>query len=135
MNQIIRELKRQVAGEFVMDDPFSRMQDPAKRAERYQKVAEEYADLAKDASSPFLRAYYQRTAEEYRLRAGKLRALESGSQNFARPRVHEVDPPTGPAGYRVEALAVARWRFIGPPALHIQARVGASVNESGHAPI
>jgi hypothetical protein len=39
-----------------MDEPFSRMQDPAKRAERYEKVAEEFAELAKDASSPFLRA-------------------------------------------------------------------------------
>jgi hypothetical protein len=52
-----------------MDDPFSRMQDPAKRAERYRKMAEEYAGLVKEASSPFLRAYYQRTAEEYRVRA------------------------------------------------------------------
>ena len=51
-----------------MDDRFSRMQDPAKRAERYGKMAEEYAELAKDASSPFLRAYYQRTAEEYPVR-------------------------------------------------------------------
>ena len=60
-----------------MDDPFSRMQDPAKRAERYQKVAEEYAELAKDAYSPILRAYFQRTAEEYRVRAqGELRVLE-----------------------------------------------------------
>jgi hypothetical protein len=52
-----------------MDDAFSRMQDPAKRAERYGKMAEEYADLAKDASSPFLRAYYQRIAEQYRMHA------------------------------------------------------------------
>ena len=52
-----------------MDDPFSRMQDPAKRAERYRKMAEEYAGLVKEASSPFLRAYYQRTAEEYRVLA------------------------------------------------------------------
>ena len=60
-----------------MDDPFSRMQDPAKRAERYRKMAEEYAELVKDASSPLLRAYYQRTAEEYRVRAqGELRVLE-----------------------------------------------------------
>ena len=51
-----------------MDDPF-RMQDPAKMAERYEKVAEEYAELAKDASSPFLREYYQRIAEQYRMHA------------------------------------------------------------------
>jgi hypothetical protein len=36
---------------------------PAKRAERYQKLAEEYAELANAASSPFLRAYYQRMAD------------------------------------------------------------------------
>jgi hypothetical protein len=45
------------------------MQSPLSRAERYQKVATEYSDLAKTASSPFLRTYYQRTGEQYRLRA------------------------------------------------------------------
>jgi hypothetical protein len=60
-----------------MDDPFSRVQDPAKRAKRYEKVAEEYAELAKDASSPFLRAYYERIAEQYRMQAeGERRVVE-----------------------------------------------------------
>jgi hypothetical protein len=60
-----------------MDDPFSRMQHPLRRADRYQKMAGEYYDLAKEASSPSLRAYFQRTAEEYRVRAqGELRVLE-----------------------------------------------------------
>jgi hypothetical protein len=60
-----------------MDDPFSRIQDPAKRAERYRKMAEEYAELVKEASSPFLRAYYQRIAEQYRMHTeGELRVLE-----------------------------------------------------------
>ena len=60
-----------------MDDPFSRTQDPSRRADRYRKVAGEYSELAKDASSPFLRTYYHRIAEEYRLRAeGELRVLE-----------------------------------------------------------
>ncbi len=60
-----------------MDDPFSRMQDPAKRAERYQKVAGEYYGLAKEASSPSLRAYFQRIAEQYRMHAkGELSILE-----------------------------------------------------------
>ena len=60
-----------------MDDPFSRMQDPAKRAERYEKVAVEYSELAKDAASPFLRAYYQRIAEQYRMQAeGEGRVVE-----------------------------------------------------------
>ena len=39
-----------------MDDPFSQMRDPTKRADRYQKVAGEYYELAKEGSSPFLRA-------------------------------------------------------------------------------
>jgi hypothetical protein len=47
------------------------------RADRYQKVAGEYCDLAKAASSPFLQEYFQRTAEDYRVRAqGELRVLE-----------------------------------------------------------
>jgi hypothetical protein len=44
-----------------------------------------------------------------------------------------VDLPAGEASYRVEGLALTLWGFIGQPALHIQARVGASINESGHA--
>ena len=65
------------AKERALDDPFSNMRDPARRAERYRKVAVEYYDLAKEASSPSLRAYFQRIAEEYRLRAqGELRVLE-----------------------------------------------------------
>jgi hypothetical protein len=60
-----------------MDEPSSRMQDPARRAERYQKVAEEYAELANAASSPFLRAYYLRIAEQYRMHAkGELSVLK-----------------------------------------------------------
>jgi hypothetical protein len=60
-----------------MDDPFRQTRDPRMRAHRYQRLARQYFDLAKEASSPSLRADYQRTAEEYRLRAeGELRALE-----------------------------------------------------------
>jgi hypothetical protein len=59
------------------------MQSPLSRAERYQKVAAEYSDLAKAASSPFLRTYYQRTGEQYRLRAeedelGKRTRIDGG---------------------------------------------------------
>jgi hypothetical protein len=40
-------------------------------------VAEEFAEPAKDASSPFLRAYYQRIAEQYRKHAeGELTVIE-----------------------------------------------------------
>jgi hypothetical protein len=60
-----------------MDEPFTRMQDPVTRAKRYDKVAEEYAELSKDASSPFLRAYYQRIADQYRMHAeGEDRTVE-----------------------------------------------------------
>jgi hypothetical protein len=55
-----------------------------RRADRYQKVAGEYYDLARGASSPFLREYYQRTAEEYRVRAqGELRVLERDGASSA----------------------------------------------------
>jgi hypothetical protein len=60
-----------------MEDPFSQTKDPRVRAERYQKMAGEYFELAKSATSPFLRASYQHTAEEYRLHAqGELRLIE-----------------------------------------------------------
>ena len=60
-----------------MDDPFSRTKDPKVRADRYQKMACEYFELAKSAASPVLRASFQHSAEEYRLRAqGELRLIE-----------------------------------------------------------
>jgi hypothetical protein len=58
-------------------DPFSRMQDPARRAGRYRKVAAEYEELAGGATSPFLRAYFQRIAQHYHQQAaGELRVVE-----------------------------------------------------------
>jgi hypothetical protein len=68
-----------------MDNPLSKMR--MKRADRYQKVAGEYYDLAKAASSPFLQEYFQRTAEDYRVRAqGELRVLErEGAAANGRP--------------------------------------------------
>jgi hypothetical protein len=60
-----------------VDDPFRRMQDPARRAVRYQKVAAEYEELAGGATSPFLRAYFQRIAQHYHQQAaGELRVVE-----------------------------------------------------------
>jgi hypothetical protein len=44
-----------------MDDPFRQTRDPKVRADRYQRLARQYFDLAKEASSPSLRADYQRT--------------------------------------------------------------------------
>jgi hypothetical protein len=53
------------------------MRDLARRAERYHKVADEYLELADAASTPFLRAYYHRVAEQYRQHAaGDLRVVE-----------------------------------------------------------
>jgi hypothetical protein len=69
-----------------MEDVFHEMHDHdlSKRADRYRKVAAEYADLAKDASAPFLRAYFQRIAEEYIVRAdGELRVLDRESRASA----------------------------------------------------
>jgi hypothetical protein len=60
-----------------MDDPFSQTKDPKVRADRYQKMACEYFELAESAASPVLRASFQHSAEEYRIRAqGQLRVLE-----------------------------------------------------------
>ena len=59
-----------------MDDPFRQKRDPMVRADRYQRLARQYFDLAKAASSPSLRAEYQHTVEEYRVRAGELRLME-----------------------------------------------------------
>jgi hypothetical protein len=65
-----------------MDNSRSKTPDTMKRADRYQKVAGEYYGLAKAASSPYLRDYFQRTAELYRLRAhGELRV--SGRESIS----------------------------------------------------
>jgi hypothetical protein len=39
------------------------MIDPLSRAERELKTAEEFFELARNATSPFMRAYYRRVAE------------------------------------------------------------------------
>jgi len=65
-------------------DPFRQTRDPRMRADSYQRLARQYFDLAKRASSPCLRADYQRTAEEYRVRAqGELRRSERESASGA----------------------------------------------------
>jgi hypothetical protein len=64
-----------------MDDPFRQTRDPRMRADRYQRLARQYFGLAKEASSPSLRAEHQRTAEECRVRAqGELRVSERESE-------------------------------------------------------
>jgi hypothetical protein len=56
------------------------MQRTSNKADLYRKVATEYSDLAKNATSPFLRGYYQRIAEDYLVRVeGELRFAERES--------------------------------------------------------
>ena len=65
-----------------MDNSRSKAPDTMKRADRYQKIAGEYYGLARAASSPYLRDYFQRTAELYRLRAqGEVRV--SGRESIS----------------------------------------------------
>lgn len=60
-----------------MDDPITQGAITMKRSDRYRKVAGEYYDLARAAPSPYLRDYFQRAAEKYRLLAqGEMRVLE-----------------------------------------------------------
>ena len=49
------------------------MIDPLGRVERELKAAEEFFELAKNASSPFMQAYYRRVAERYLSSQGELR--------------------------------------------------------------
>jgi hypothetical protein len=51
--------------------------DPDRIASRYYKTAAEYVGLARGTSSPTLRAYFARIAEEYIVRAdGEMRIAE-----------------------------------------------------------
>ena len=60
-----------------MDEQFTETRDPRVRAERHRRLARQYFYLAEKAFSPFLRADYQRAAEEYQLRAkAELRLME-----------------------------------------------------------
>ena len=47
------------------------MAEPLSRAERIEKEAAKFSDLAKTASSSFLRGYYFRIAERYLLLEGE----------------------------------------------------------------
>lgn len=50
---------------------------PSSRAEQNQKEAAKFAELAKSASSPFLRAYYWHTALRYLSSEGELSLAQS----------------------------------------------------------
>jgi hypothetical protein len=52
------------------------MIDPSSTLGRELKAAEDFFALAKSASSPFMRAYYQRVAERYLSSEGELKSLK-----------------------------------------------------------
>ena len=52
------------------------MIDPLSKVGRELKAAEEFFELAKNASSPFMRAYYRRVAERYLSSQGELKPLK-----------------------------------------------------------
>jgi hypothetical protein len=49
------------------------MVDPSSRLGRELKAAEDFFELAKNADSPFLQAYYRRVAERYLSSQGELK--------------------------------------------------------------
>ena len=50
------------------------MIDPSSTLGRELKAAEDFFELAKSASSPFMRAYYHRVAERYLSSEGELKS-------------------------------------------------------------
>jgi hypothetical protein len=52
------------------------MIDPSSRLGRELKAAEDFFELAKNASFPFMRAYYRRVAERYLSSQGELKSLQ-----------------------------------------------------------
>ncbi len=49
------------------------MIDPSSRVGRELEAAQEFFELAKTATSPFMRAYYRRVAERYLSSQGELK--------------------------------------------------------------
>ncbi len=49
------------------------MIDPSSRVARELETAQEFFELAKTATSPFMRAYYRRVAERYLSSQGELK--------------------------------------------------------------
>jgi hypothetical protein len=56
------------------------MIDPSSTLGRELKAAEDFFALAKSASSPFMRVYYQRVAERYLSSEGELKSLKKKEQ-------------------------------------------------------
>jgi len=62
------------------------MIDPLSKVGRELKAAEEFFELAKNASSPFMRAYYRRVAERYLSSQGELKPLKRQEDEAGTPR-------------------------------------------------
>ena len=56
------------------------MIDPSSKLGRELKAAEDFCELARNASSPFLQAYYRRVAERYLSSQGDLKPVKRGSE-------------------------------------------------------
>jgi hypothetical protein len=59
------------------------MIDPSSKVGRELKAAEDFFELAKNASSPFLQAYYRRVAERYLSSRGELMPAKGWSEAAA----------------------------------------------------
>jgi hypothetical protein len=59
------------------------MIDPSSKVGRELKAAEDFFELAKNASSPFLQAYYLRVAERYLSSQGELKPAKGWSEAAA----------------------------------------------------
>jgi hypothetical protein len=59
------------------------MIDPSSKLGRELKAAEDFFELAKNADSPFLQAYYRRVAERYLSSQGELKPTEGLSSDAA----------------------------------------------------
>jgi hypothetical protein len=59
------------------------MIEPNSSLARDLKAAEEFFELARTASSPFMRAYYQRIAERYLLSEGEVRLSTRNAETAA----------------------------------------------------
>jgi hypothetical protein len=59
------------------------MIDPSSKVGRELKAAEDFFELAKNASSPFLQAYYRHVAERYLSSQGELKPAKGWSEAAA----------------------------------------------------
>jgi hypothetical protein len=63
------------------------MIDPLSRVGHELKAAEEFFELAKTASSPFMKAYYRRVGERYLSSQGELKSAKHDARLPARPAI------------------------------------------------